>query len=229
MQAEYLLYVSVPEGYDGTQLYPVVVLLDGDWYFDRSYRIPDDGVRGIVYNLSSLGLMPDAVLVGIGYPNGNERGRDFAQYPDTFYNVITEEMLPVLESQYPIDPSAPRTIMGHSSGGYFVLYSLFKHRDDFQNYVVASAPIYDNNKLLLSKELSFYNKVKDAPVGYSLYLCVGGLEEQRFTDSYADLSARLAAKQYEGFRICTVKYPPHNHLSIVYPAFTDGLVWIFSE
>ncbi len=229
MDATYRLYISMPEGHDGTTLYPVVVLLDGDWYFDHSYRIQDDGVRGIVYNLSKIGLMPPVVLVGIGYPGATERGRDFAQYPDTFYRAITSDLLPALERAYPIDPDAARTLVGHSSGGYFTLYALFKHQADFQNYIAISAPIYDNSKLLLSKELSFFNKVRDDPVGYSLYLCAGGLEAPRFTDSFSDLSSRLDAKPYEDFRISSVLYPPLDHLSIVYPAITDGLRWAYSD
>ena len=68
VEDSYKVYISLPIGYDPQYPdgYPVIYLLDADWYFDgSSARIGDGGVAGIVSSLSESGRIPRAILVGI--------------------------------------------------------------------------------------------------------------------------------------------------------------------
>ena len=56
----YVLYVALPDGYDRSEThYPVVYLLDGDWYFDMTV--------GIQRVLTAMQSLRPAIIIGIGY------------------------------------------------------------------------------------------------------------------------------------------------------------------
>ena len=91
------VYVSLPKGYDPRHPdgYPVIYVLDADWYFDgSSMRIGDGGVAGIASALSEGGYIPKAIVVGIGYVNRNQRGRDLLWAHEKFYAFLAEELIP---------------------------------------------------------------------------------------------------------------------------------------
>ena len=67
---------------------------------------------------------------------------------DSFYQFVTQEVIPLVEADYPID-SANRTLMGHSWGGVFGLYSLFRDPLLYKNYLICSPdlPYADGDSL----------------------------------------------------------------------------------
>jgi len=221
----FTVYVMMPKDYDSDHSYDVVYLLDGDWYFDDTYRIDGNGVSGIVCTLCERDVIEDVILVGVGYPVGNQRGRDFAQHPDLFYRFIKYELTDVLESRYLIDDMRSRTLIGHSSAGFFSFYVLFKGDHFFDAYVAVSTPFYDASRLLFSDELSFYNRFGDERLDLRLFMAVGGDEEDRFTSAHDDMVARLEAKDYDGMALEHRIYYGRNHTSVVFDAFLDGLAW----
>jgi len=174
------IYLRLPESYDQGKSYPILYLLDGDWYFEDTNMIDYNGVSGIVYNLERNNIIPECILIGIGYTEGNKRGRDFSQYPDNFYKFIKYELSEYLNFEYGLDMGGEKTLMGHSSGGYFSFYILFKGEQYFNNYISVSTPFYDANKLLILKEMSFYNRQKTTQGTIRLFMAVGGM---RRTDS----------------------------------------------
>ena len=143
------IYVRLPEGYDEntSEQYPVVYLLDGDSLFpilaaNHLFLNYDDG-------------LPEAIVVGIAYgsfdPETNMRGFDFsAPAPDAgpdqggapaFHSFLKSELLPEVESRYPVD-SSRRVLFGQSRGGYMVLYSAFTDPDLFWGRI-ASNPAFN--------------------------------------------------------------------------------------
>ena len=54
-----------------------------------------------------------------------------------FLNFIANELLPYVEENYRADPS-DRAIAGHSYGGLFPSYVLFKQPEIFRRYVLSS-------------------------------------------------------------------------------------------
>ena len=164
----YKVYISLPRGYDPQHIdgYPVVYLLDADWYFDgSSMRIGDGGVAGIVSSLSESGRIPKAIVVGIGYLKSNQRGRDLLWAPEKFYGFLTEELIPFADGEYRTDTSAPRSLVGHSDGAYFALYALFQDggKDDapFQQFSAISGDLTKNEWLPFREEGKMNRRVGD--------------------------------------------------------------------
>lgn len=235
--ANYRIYVSLPPSYDpaGSERYPVIYLLDGDWYFDGSHwRMEGDGVAGIVAGLGAGGAIPESILVGIGYEEGNGRDTDFLWYPDRFYRFLTEELMPLMEEEYRADLSAGGTLMGHSDGGYFTMYALFQHtgEDDapFNRFVAVSGDYTKNNSDLFTEELRLYRRLEEiGQLDVALYMTVGGREEARFVTSNQQIAERLESRGYDRFRFQSEPYPALTHANIIRPAVVNGLHWVFGE
>jgi predicted alpha/beta superfamily hydrolase len=56
---------------------------------------------------------------------------------EDFLRFVREDLIPFMVSEYRADP-ADRCFMGSSLGGIFGLYSLFRHSDTFQRYIIGS-------------------------------------------------------------------------------------------
>ncbi|HEX8546013.1 MAG TPA: alpha/beta hydrolase-fold protein, partial [Cytophagaceae bacterium] len=206
----YSIFVRLPKDYskESQKVYPVMYHLDGNAFFD-----PIVNSAELLSKKRRIAIEP--IIVGIGYKNAyvmdSLRGRDYT-YPTSlpidsfgisgeganFYNFIKAKVIPRIDSAYRTDKSN-RTIMGHSLGGYFVLYSLLRHSNDqsiFQNYVAASPSLdYEDNYLIKQFENSpsSTNNLKKARV----YLTMGELElENNKPNGFYKLSQSLAKKEF---------------------------------
>lgn len=141
--------------------YPVIYVLDGNAFFTTSVAIAQL-MRGRPNQASPKSLM----VVGIGYPISKNfdiknRTHDYtvpsANYPkpkgeqisfggaDKFHQFISQELTPILNQKFGINANH-RTLFGHSYGGLFGLYALYRHSQDFDRYVIASPSIWWNDK-----------------------------------------------------------------------------------
>jgi enterochelin esterase-like enzyme len=231
----YHIYIHLPSGYDPEhpQGYPTLYLLDGDWYFDGSSpRIEGSGVQGIVSDLVDTGEIPPCILVGIGYVDGNRR-YEFTQNYKHFHSFLVDELIPMIDETFRTDPSAGRTLIGHSDGAYFTLYTLFvsdAQQWPFQRFIAISGDYTKNNRHIFTEESQFYERVgKQSNLNFSLFMSVGGNEEGRFVHSNEDIAAIISSHEYEDFRFISHIQPDLNHSSILIPALRDGLLWVFEE
>jgi predicted alpha/beta superfamily hydrolase len=152
--------------------YPVIYLLDSNFFFGMvsemtrimavCYEIPDTLVVGIGYPWREPAADAYDTISGLRCrdytPVASKRAErevldsspalqhcesGGAEY---FLKFIEMELIPSLENKYPIDSSS-RTLMGHSWGGTFCLYTLFM-TDLFHQYVVCDADTgYGENAL----------------------------------------------------------------------------------
>lgn len=225
----YTIYVSLPGTYSDDSVYPVIYLLDADWYFDGSHeRIDKGGVKGIVSRLTENGDMPEVILVGIGYPEENQRGRDFLMAPVHFYRFLKDELIPFVDSEYNTNLEG-RTLVGHSDGGFFTMYALFRYNPSdviFTNFISISGDFSKVDRYLFTEEISMVNRVGNVlPV--TLYMAVGRQEEERFISTNDEMTEKLESRHYTGFRFKSKKYYGLDHGTVVSPAVEDGLQWIF--
>jgi Tol biopolymer transport system component/enterochelin esterase-like enzyme len=233
----YRIYVGLPEGYDPARPagYHVIYLLDGDWYFDgSSWMIDDGGVVGIAGMLSEGGRIPESIVIGIGYPDRNQRGRDFHWQLENFHAFLTEELTPYFDTEYNTNPDAPRTLIGHSSGGYFTLYSFFQFDgqggNPFEKFVVISGDYSKMGFFLFDEEARMSRRIEEGGVlGGALYMAVGGMDEARFVNSHQDMTNKLESRGYQDFYFKSRVYISDDHSSIVTPAVWAGLLWVFGE
>ena len=233
------IYLKLPRGYSkNTEItYPVIFLLDGNAFFDPISTSVDQLIK-------KKKIKTEPILVGIGYENAylmdSLRARDYtfpaSPPPDSFgingeganfYKFIKTKIIPHIDSAYRTE-KANRTIMGHSLGGYFVLYSLLLHSIDssiFKNYVAASPSLsyYDSYLFKQFKNLKS-NDLKDT----KLYLTVGELEiKDSATHSFKSFFQMLASKNF--LLIQPEVYKNLEHMGTAIPSFEDGIEFVLGK
>lgn len=220
-------YYSKPE-----KNYPVVILLDGNFYYPI--------MSSIVQQYEIAGLLQPVILVGIGYKSfeamDSLRVRDYL-FPKAlpsdelaavgggldFFSYLTKELIPKIDKTYRTE-SANRTLLGHSFGGYFVLYSLFNQtasdKIEFQNFISASPSLWYNNFYL--KQLPEQLAKKERHV--RLFISVGELEDSTWSvKPVTDLTREIRKRSIKELEFkCTV-YNDLEHMDVAIPAFTKGL------
>jgi predicted alpha/beta superfamily hydrolase len=245
--SDYQISVALPYHYDDDpdKVWPVIYVLDSNLYFG----LVVDMVRAMNIRVEDCDELPDAFIVGVGYPvegslstilhevmhrrmrdflPGRDRdAEDFIQqhFPVThpasagkaaaFWGFLHEELIPLVESEYRADPG-DRTLLGHSWGATFALYTLFRDPHVFHRYVIASSgPNFEF-------EADYAREHDRLPVRLHWVMEESESEVatlERFLDT-------LTSRRYAGLEVshqvlnCT-------HCAIVAPAFQAGLVSVF--
>lgn len=233
----YRLMVSAPLNAAPDRVYPVLYVLDGNWYFRAA---SDTATWG-------SGRMPPAIVVGIGYPTEDNRevarrrtldmtlSAHLPDYPpdshgggDAFLRVIEEEVKPFIAARYQVDASR-QMIYGKSSGGLIVLRSLFRNPTAFSTYIVASPWISFNDREVLSDEASFSARARTGELNLKLLLTSAGEEQYRGTDTQrldkmrigggmvdnvSELAARLTPLNPQHVRVSRAIFPEEGHASV---------------
>ncbi|MCS6283744.1 MAG: alpha/beta hydrolase, partial [Dolichospermum sp.] len=201
--------VQLPKEYEANpnKKYPTLVFVDGNFYFPM--------MSAIFHQYENAGLLEPFIVVAVGYKSfktmDSLRIRDYL-FPKAlpsdelnadgggqhFYDYITKELLPKIDSDFRTD-KADRTLLGHSFGGYFVLYSLFhqstNQTDDFKSFISASPTLWYNDFYLnkLPDQLSTTEK------NLGLFLSVGELEDSTWSvNPVRSLTRDLQKKQIKG-------------------------------
>jgi predicted alpha/beta superfamily hydrolase len=148
---------------------------------------------------------------------------------EKFYGFIRSELVPYVERTYRTDATS-RTIMGHSLGGYFVLYALLRDKGGgrlFNHYIAASSSIsYDDEHIIKQFEkLSHQNEYHGKS---TLYLTTGGLENVEDHGKRFKHFARLFAG-LDCIQLKVTTYEGMEHMGTAVPSFEDGLESIFLD
>ena len=217
------IQVKMPNDYKpgSGQKYEVVYILDGEWYYDL---VP------FTYNFAeSAKYLPKSIFVLIRnrYLNGlNLRGRDFSptkvpQDPlsggaDQFYNFVTKEVVPYIESKYPTN--GQRTLVGSSFSGLFSVYAFLKNPAFFQSFVASDPNINWDNSYVTK----IAGKMLDSLSQSAGTLYIGGL-----TRTYRDMGIQgfdsvLQVRAPESLHWKCVAYPDESHYSVQLKAFYDA-------
>lgn len=242
------IYVQFPLSYNSSEnkKYPVAYILDGEVFLPT---VND------VQNYYSGGFTPEMILVGISNKNNRTRdlttskvtemyGRPFKQENGeaaNFSKFIETELIPFVENKYPVTNF--RTLIGHSYGGLFALYSLVHHPQLFSNYLAIDPSLkWDDQQLV--KEAK--DKVSSTNYkGKSLFMSLGGvvymqksgmtLSEikndttdftifSRSNIAFADL---LNENKQNELAFEWKFYPRDLHGTIPFPSIMDGLISVF--
>ena len=254
----YRITVGLPLGYsaapgerwpfnDTPARWPVIYVLDGNWYFDM--------VAGIIRPMAWCGGTTDAMVVGIGYAEDAEpmeafresftrRDADLTPIRDeavqqemeqahhrpvpngdglNFHRFLKEELIPFIEQTYRADP-ARRVLAGHSYGGLFALLGLFETPDLFETLIIGSPTLSYGNRFMFQREEAFAQEHKPLPA--RVYLFVGDLEEDSTDTTLTDtlrFAAILQGRHYEGFSLVKQVFLDQNHCEVAAPGIQAGL------
>lgn len=236
------IYIQLPANYNSNndKKYPVVYILDGEVFLPTVNNVQD---------YYSGGFTPEMVLVGIsnrknrirdlttskiktmyGMPFNDENGE-----AANFSKFIETELIPFVEKKYPVTNF--RTLIGHSYGGLFTIYTLIYHPELFSNYLAIDPSLdWDNQRLI--KEAK--DKVSSANYkGKSLFMSLGGsgmtLNEIKkdttdftiFSRSNVAFSEILNQNKQNQLAFEWKFYQRDLHGTIPFPSIMDGLISVF--
>jgi len=230
----FYINVQLPHAYieNPDKRYPTVFLLDGNFYFPM--------MASIFSQYEIAGLLEPAIVVGIGYKSFAEmdslRTRDYlfpAALPSDeinasggghlFYDYLIKELLPKIDAQYRTEKNN-RALLGHSFGGYFVLYSLLNQlngdKNDFRKFISASPALWYND---------FYLKQLPQLLGKSsdqlgIFISVGKLEDSTWSvNPLKDLTDEIQKRNVQGLEFESRIYNHLDHMDVAILSFTKGL------
>jgi predicted alpha/beta superfamily hydrolase len=140
-----------------------------------------------------------------------------------FYTYLTKELLPEIDSQYRTDKNN-RALLGHSFGGYFVLYGLLnqlqRKTNDFKTFVSASPTVWYNNFYL--NQLPDQLTTKGGPI--NLFISVGGNEDLTWSVTpVKDLSIEIQKRNIKELEFESRVYNHLDHMDVAVLSFTQGL------
>ena len=238
----YDLFVSLPHGYASSdRSYPLVVTLDAEYSFLIARNITD--------HLAERRHLDEVIVVAIGYSaqkGGRDREyrinrtRDYTPIfvekggygveiqkvsggGETFLRVIESEILPLIDDRYrTLDRG--RTLVGHSYGGLFALFSVLREVRIFDRVIAVSPSLWYGNHHLFDIENALAAETRRMPV--QIYLCVGERERNESIDMVSDvkrLSSDLARHDYEGLSLTSRVLDGETHNSIFPRCLSDGL------
>ena len=239
------VYVQLPANYNpkSDKKYPVVYILDGEVFLPT---VSD------VQNYYSGGFTPEMVLVGIS--NSKNRMRDLTTSKITsaygneengeaanFFKFIETELIPFIEKKYPVTNF--RTLIGHSYGGLFTIYTLIYHPQLFSNYLAIDPSLdWDDQKLINeSREILSRQNYK----GKALFMSLSGQlhmqnplvtienviqdtsEFTLFARSNITFSNIVKQNKKNELAFEWKFYPRDLHGTIPFPSIMDGLIFDF--
>jgi predicted alpha/beta superfamily hydrolase len=250
---DYEIYISLPDNYaNGDSTYPVLYLTDANTYFGL--------MADITRNLQWGGEMPETIIVGIGYPlasfkTDDERWgkwlawrmRDFSPTSnqqldkdfgteeiksggaDAFLKFMEQELFPFIEKNYRAK-TKDRIFAGFSLGGLFGLYSLFQKPGLFQYFLIGSASIWYDDKMILKTEKSYSSSHQDLTA--NLFMSAGSLEEEinaGMVRNTLEMNSILKSRRYKSLAAEVVIFEGETHMSAPSSSFQRGLRHFFRK
>ncbi len=233
---------SLPSEYyqDTASTYPLLIVLDANAYFESV-------VAELKLSTLTQGL-PKAIVVGIGYKGfwamDSLRDRDFTHpraLPEDSFRIsggaekfkrfIDDELLPKVLNQFRVSQKQI-VLMGHSLGGYFVLYYMFDSLEKGEykvgNYISVSPALAYHNKYLLSLEWELSLSARALPL--KLYVSTGSAEHESNQENlFSTLKTQFERSRYKEAKVKFVEFGNFDHMDAAMPGFMKGLIFVFEE
>lgn len=199
---------------------PAVYVLDGGY----------DVAGPTGWLLGGAGTMAPAYIVTISYPQGGPftRERDLLFGPATrpdgtvakggggaaFRAFLLEELKPLMEARYPLDPKAA-VLFGHSLSGIFTANMLADRPDAFSGYLIASPSVWADPGVL--------DRLKTVPAkapGRKVFVAWGAEEAAYMVDGGQKVSAALSGDP-TNLALFTQAFDHEQHISY-YPVLMSA-------
>ena len=191
LNKDFTVHVTLPPEYDKEKSYPVFFLTDGVWRFGDHTKL-----RSVIENEQASPV----ILVSLGYAyyidgtDETNRYNDLVINRDKLLDFITDNLMPYLCENYNIDP-ADSTLYGHSDGGVFAHYALFRSdmydNQPFDRYIIGSPALwglynYNNSFNIDSSDcINDYGYFdRNEKLNKKVFLCAGSLEDPDYADKY---------------------------------------------
>ena len=235
------IWIQVPEGTDNSKKYPVIYVLDASKNFYSitamlkqliPWTIPNSIIVGITNTDRTRDFTPTNVPFQRGHESKTSGGaRNFLKF-------VEQELQPFINNKYPAENN--NTIIGHSTGGLFVLYTFLNYDSVFDNYLAIDPSLWWDNEYLVKeaeekintknlKEKSLYIAVANS-LGKAMDTVKVRRDKTEPTEGIrANLKFHDVLLKHNNKLNFTWEYfESEDHGSIVIPAQYNGLRSIFS-
>jgi predicted alpha/beta superfamily hydrolase len=141
-----------------------------------------------------------------------------------FLSFLTNKLLPIIDSEFRTNKEN-RSLLGHSFGGYFVLYSALNQIEnktrDIKTFISASPTLWYND-FYLNRITGAINK--NNPDTLNLFLSVGALEDS----TWAVKLVKVLTEKIENAKNKIIKLQSRifnhlDHMDVAVLSFTKGL------
>ena len=224
MNEEVLLEIHLPKNYSEETEYPVMYLLDGEYFFSQ--------VTSIVDYLSDnpyvrKELIPKFIVVGVSTQDRNKYFTPTVQsdrFPtsgsaELFVKFLQHELFPYVESHY--STKSQRLVTGWSLGGLFTTYCYLNHPGMFDYYLAVSPSLWWDDMLLTKQLEDVIAKGTLSPK--PLTITIGELEKGSMPNSIKGsfLPVITKAAHPQSFSFVEIKDESHDFTPML--AFYKGL------
>lgn len=195
-KSEYIIHVYIPNKRIPVKGFPIYYVLEGPTPFDlfnkavylQSLKINEDIENAIVIGIchNEKTMFDDSFYDFTAPAEKYHYPKEHVKKPinkhggaEQFHSFIEEELKPRIEVNFPVDVSK-QALVGYSLGGYYALWYLFTHSDNYQSYLAMNPAIWWNNKELLQYAEKFITQIKDLKT--RLFLSIDKTEKNLIAD-----------------------------------------------
>lgn len=216
------VFISLPATYDSARSYDVIYYCDANL---NSGKL----LRELITKEEYAEKVNKSIFVGVGHKgdfhvlrrrdfilpdiqNGDTAGAsaDFGQV-EHFYDFLKYELIPSINSSYNTNDSN-NAIIGHSLGGLFAFYCLFKNDSLFHKYYALSPSLWVDNYGIYQ----FNRLAAGITTPKKLYFSAGSLEFfNRIKPGTDEMQEFLKSKGYNNLSYQYQVHPGENHNSQV--------------
>lgn len=216
------IYITQPEKLDSGVRYTTVYYLDANLKSGKKLR---------ELLAESPKNLKNTIFIGIGHVGNYHvlRRRDFITpfiregdslvshrkdfgHAEDFYLFLKNELIPLVDSLYPTNRE--RMILGHSLGGLFVFYCLFKNQCPFNQFAALSPALWINHYNIFDFEKKYHSK--NNTLNANLYWGVGARESlNKIKRGGRKMLAVMEERQYVGLKYSYQELKGRTHNSAV--------------
>jgi hypothetical protein len=133
-------------------------------------------------------------------------------HSEEFYQFLQHELIPFIEKKYRCN--SDRSFVGHSLGGLFAFYCLFKKAHLFKNHVALSPALWINYSNIYEFEKRYY--AQSDTMNATLYLCTGTKERwNKILEGGRAMKDYLGKRKYVNFEFVYKEFEGESHNSEV--------------
>jgi hypothetical protein len=181
-------------------------------FLSRTGRIPQMIVVAIVNSASTRDMTPTHV-----------DDRPASGGGDSFLQFVEEELIPFVDDRYRTQPY--RVLFGHSLGGMFAVYTLFKRPDAFGGYIAASPYLqYDDDRVVAVAE-----EILAGNPSLKKSLCITLGDEPDYVETLERFVSVLDKSGDTGLRWEYVVMEDEEHMTTPLKSVYQGLEMIFAK
>jgi predicted alpha/beta superfamily hydrolase len=147
-----------------------------------------------------------------------------------FLDFLIDDVRPALSADYRM--SDDHGLLGFSSGGLFVAFSLFARPGAFSRYICGSPPLYNCNYAVFDLEQEYARTHKDLPAHVFFGAGEAELVEPRIAaygavSSMMRMAETLSFRSYPALQMTVKIFPGESHLTMLPPLISWGVraVW----